>query len=95
MGSYGSVFKARNKKTGEFVAIKKIGHLFDDLIDCKRVLREITLLKRINHPNIVRLLDIIIPPGEEECFNEIYLVFEYATGDLKKLFKSEYHLDIK
>lgn len=88
VGSYGSVVKAKNKKSGNFVAIKKIGQLFVDLIDCKRVLREITLLKRINHPNIVKLLDIIISPGEEDSFEEIYLVFEYATGDLKKLFKS-------
>lgn len=47
--------------TGKFVAIKKISQLFDDLIDGKRVLREITLLRKINHPFIVRLLDIMIP----------------------------------
>ena len=95
VGSYGSVVKAKCKKTGKFVAIKQINHLFDDLIDGKRVLREIALLKRINHPYIVKLIEIIIPEENIETFNEIYLVLEYASGDLKKLFKSQFNLDIK
>lgn len=85
--------KAKCVKTGKDVAIKRIDHVFDDLIDGKRVLREITLLKRMNHPNIVNLLEVVIPDGEIETFNEIYLVLEYAPGDLKKLFKSSYNLD--
>lgn len=76
------------------MAIKQISHLFDDLIDGKRVLREIALLKRINHPFIVKLLEIIIPEDNLDSFNEIYLVLEYAPGDLKKLFKSQYNLEI-
>lgn len=77
------------------VAIKQISHLFDDLIDGKRVLREIALLKKLDHPYIVKLLEIIIPENSLETFNEIYLVLEYAPGDLKKLFKSSYNLDLK
>lgn len=69
--------------------------MFDDLIDGKRVLREIALLKKLNHPYIVKLIEIIIPEDNLESFNEIYLVLEYAPGDLKKLFKSQYNLDIK
>jgi len=38
-------------------------------------------------------LDIIIPKDKTDDFNEIYLVFEYASGDLKKLFKSDYNLE--
>lgn len=94
IGSYGSVVKAKSLKTGEFVAIKKITNVFDDLIDGKRILREIALLKRLNHPNIVNLLEIIIPEKDLENFNEIYLVLEYAPGDLKKLFKSNYNLEL-
>lgn len=94
IGSYGSVVKAKCKKTGNSVAIKRISHLFDDLIDGKRVLREIAILKRLNHPNIVNLIEIVIPEDNIENFNEIYLVLEYAPGDLKKLFKSAYNFNI-
>lgn len=93
IGSYGSVVKAKNIKTGKNVAIKRIKNLFDDLIDGKRVLREICLLKKLNHPNIINLLDIVIP-DDMKNFNEIYLILEYAPGDLKKLFKSSYHLEL-
>ncbi len=95
IGSYGSVVKATNNKTGKEVAIKRIKHVFDDLIDGKRILREIALLKRLRHPNIINLLEIIIPEEELNTFNEIYLVLEYAPGDLKKLFKSSYNLELK
>ena len=40
-------------------------------------LREITLLKGLNHPNIVPLLDLILEP------NKIVLIFEFMRQDLK------------
>ena len=43
-GSYGQVASAVHRPSGKKVAIKKIDELFDDLTDCKRVLREIKLL---------------------------------------------------
>lgn len=45
-GAYGVVCAAHNKETGQKVAIKKIPDAFDDLIDAKRILREIKLLSR-------------------------------------------------
>ena len=86
-GSYGSVVKAVEVATGKEVAIKKIGHVFDDLIDGKRILREIALLKRLKHPNIVNLLDVFVPNNDLENFNELCVVLEYAPTDLKKLFR--------
>lgn len=46
-GAYGVVISAKNKITGEEVAIKKIGNAFNDLIDAKRILREIKLLSKL------------------------------------------------
>jgi serine/threonine protein kinase len=46
-GAYGVVCAALNKETGQKVAIKKIPNAFDDLIDAKRILREIKLLSKI------------------------------------------------
>ena len=55
------VVEAKQKSTGNKVAIKRMNNLFDDTIDCKRILREITLLRILRHPNLVKILDIIEP----------------------------------
>ena len=43
---------AINQETGEEVAIKKIGNAFDNRIDAKRTLREIKLLRHMDHENV-------------------------------------------
>ena len=90
-GSYGSVCEATHKPTKTKVAIKKVLNLFDDNIDCKRVLREVNLLRRLNHPNVVKLYEIL-EPKDNKSFDSIYLVMEYAQSDIKKLVKSAIHL---
>ncbi|CAI7780818.1 unnamed protein product [Closterium sp. NIES-53] len=50
-GAYGVVCSARDETTGEEVAIKKIGNAFNDRTDAKRTLREILILRNMNHPN--------------------------------------------
>lgn len=54
-GTYGVVYKARHKKSGRVVAIKKIIDAFQNLIDAKRTYRELNYLLQIDHPSIVRL----------------------------------------
>lgn len=77
-GTYGVVYKAQNKQTGEIVALKRIRLDNDDEgIPCTAV-REISLLKELHHPNIVRLLDIL------HSEKKLTLVFEYLETDLKK-----------
>lgn len=44
-GSYGKVAEALHKPSGRKVAIKKMLNLFEDVIDTKRLLREIQILK--------------------------------------------------
>jgi mitogen-activated protein kinase 1/3 len=43
---------AVNSDTHEEVAIKKIGNTFDNIIDAKRTLREIKLLRHMDHENV-------------------------------------------
>ena len=43
-GSYGSVFSAKCNSTGEMFAIKEIKGLFDDFLDARRILREISVM---------------------------------------------------
>ena len=53
-GSYGFVCSAMDTQNREKVAIKKIANVFHDLVDAKRILREIKLLRHFKyHENII------------------------------------------
>lgn len=52
-GTYGVVYKAKDKKTGKYVALKKIRLEMEDEGVPSTALRETTLLKDLKHPNVV------------------------------------------
>uniref|UniRef100_A0A1A9WEX7 Protein kinase domain-containing protein n=1 Tax=Glossina brevipalpis TaxID=37001 RepID=A0A1A9WEX7_9MUSC len=81
-GTYGVVYKGRNKNTGQIVAMKKIRLESDDEGIPSTAIREISLLKELKHPNIVCLEDVLM----EE--NRLYLIFEFLSMDLKKYMDS-------
>lgn len=68
-------------------------NIFDDETDCKRILREITILRKLKHPFVVELIEIIIPK-DFNTFETLYLVMEFAESDLKKIIKSNMHLEM-
>lgn len=72
------VFRAKHKKTGLLVAMKKIRLENEDEGIPSTAIREISLLKELKHPNVVALQDVIM----EE--NRLYLIFEFLSCDLKK-----------
>ena len=91
-GSYGYVVKAQNIFTNQFVnlalikvAIKKITEMFGDPVDTRRILREIMILKKMNHPNIIKFIEVI-PPLDPENFTSLYLVTECCQADLNCMF---------
>eukprot|EP00128_Syssomonas_multiformis_P015072 Colp12_sorted_trinity150504_noHs@20263 len=86
-GAYGMVCSAHDTWTGEMVAIKKISP-FEHQTYCQRTLREIKLLTRFSHENIISILDIIAPPSLEE-FKAVYIVQELMETDLYKLLKTQ------
>ncbi|NP_001311985.1 mitogen-activated protein kinase homolog MMK2-like [Nicotiana tabacum] len=87
-GAYGLVCAAINSETREEVAIKKIGNAFDNKIDAKRTLREIKLLRHMEHENVIAIKDIIRPP-KEEAFNDVYIIYELMDTDLHQIIRSE------
>lgn len=87
-GSYGSVHQAVDKQTGAIVAVKQMKRLFGDLTDCKRILRELAMLTRLDHPNVVRVHDIITP-SDYKTFNELCLCLELCAMDLKKYIRQD------
>ncbi|OMJ69000.1 hypothetical protein SteCoe_33389 [Stentor coeruleus] len=91
-GTYGSVFEGKDMQTNERVAIKNIKSLFEYEVEAKHMLREICIMRTLNHPNIVKIKDVVIPKSSED-YNNVYIVMEYAEADLKKLTKSPTYLD--
>ena len=77
-GTYGVVYKCQHKETNELVALKKVRLENEDEGIPSTSIREISILKQLKHPNIVRLIDLI--HGEKK----LYLVFEFLDHDLKK-----------
>ena len=85
-GSYATVWEARHRPTNTRVAIKREENIFSDLIDCKRILREIKLLRCLHHDDVVRLIDVRATPYPD--YDAVLLILEFHGTDLKKLIKS-------
>ncbi|XP_050620314.1 cyclin-dependent kinase 3 isoform X1 [Macaca thibetana thibetana] len=81
-GTYGVVYKAKNRETGQLVALKKIRLDLEMEGVPSTAIREISLLKELKHPNIVQLLDVV------HNERKLYLVFEFLSQDLKKYMDS-------
>nr|CAC07961.2 putative mitogen-activated protein kinase 7 [Leishmania mexicana mexicana] len=100
---YSEPFKRRTLARGEvspFVAIKKMTKVFDDLVDGRRILREIKLLRYLQgHPNIVRLMEVGRPHVStgalsSAAFDDIYIVTDLMDTDLAALLKSSQEIQM-
>ena len=70
-GTYGQVYKARCKDTEQIVAMKKIRvHHGKDWGMPPTVIREIKILKRLQHPNLVRMMEVVSSKGVEHLDEE-------------------------
>ncbi|GMJ04030.1 hypothetical protein like AT4G19110 [Hibiscus trionum] len=79
-GTFGSVCRAINKLSGEVVAIKKMKKKYYTWEECVN-LREVKSLRRMNHPNIVKLKEVM----REN--NVLYFVFQFMEFNLYQLMK--------
>ncbi|CAL8470683.1 g10225 [Coccomyxa elongata] len=77
-GTYGVVYKARDRVNGQTIALKKIRLEQEEEGIPSTAIREISLLKELQQQNVVRLEDVI------HSENRLYLVFEFLDLDLKK-----------
>lgn len=80
-GTYSNVYKAKDLVTGKIVALKKVR--FDNLEpeSVKFMAREIVVLRKLDHPNVVKLEGLVT--SRMSC--SLYLVFEYMEHDLAGL----------
>ncbi|MQM00453.1 hypothetical protein Taro_033180 [Colocasia esculenta] len=80
-GTYSNVFRAREVDTGKIVALKKVRFDIHEPESVRFMAREIQILRRLDHPNIVKLEGLIA--SRLSC--SVYLVFEYMDHDLAGL----------
>ncbi|KZV35127.1 hypothetical protein F511_20220 [Dorcoceras hygrometricum] len=103
-GAYGVVCSALNSEKNMKVAIKKITNAFARKIDAIRTLREIKILRHMNHDNVSGIISMrkyvafgmctiveikdIIPPPQRGTFSDVYIVFELMDIDLRQIIHS-------
>ena len=95
IGAYGIIISAADlENNGQVVAIKKLKRIAD-IIDLKRIAREILIMKYCQHENIVPLLDVIVHLNKDKNMNkvaDVYLVMEKMDSDLQKIIASKQEL---
>ncbi|XP_077224248.1 cyclin-dependent kinase C-1-like isoform X2 [Tasmannia lanceolata] len=94
-GHYGQVYMAREIKTGQIVALKKIRMDNEREGFPRTAIREIKILKKLRHENIIRFKEIVTFTGPEKDEQgsadgnknkgSIYIVLEYMDHDLQRL----------
>mmetsp|Transcript_11782 Transcript_11782/g.37504 ORF Transcript_11782/g.37504 Transcript_11782/m.37504 type:complete len:450 (-) Transcript_11782:328-1677(-) len=86
-GAYGVVCAAHDEDRDESVAIKKIFNPFEHVTCAKRTLREIRLLRLLQHDNIIRLRTLL-PPVRADGFKDLYIILDLMETDLASVIKS-------
>lgn len=86
-GTYGQVYRATNKDTGQVVALKRVRMDNEKEGFPITAIREIKILKILNHKNVVRLQEIVTSKGADynQGKGSIYMVMEFCDHDLTGL----------
>ncbi|KAI3689303.1 hypothetical protein L2E82_47257 [Cichorium intybus] len=80
-GTYSNVYKARDRKTKKIVALKKVRFDTSEPESVKFMAREIMMLRKLDHPNIVKLEGL----ATSRMQYSLYLVFDYMQTDLSRI----------
>ncbi|WVZ23763.1 hypothetical protein V8G54_002307 [Vigna mungo] len=80
-GTYSNVYKARDKESGKIVALKKVRFDTSDPESIKFMAREIMILQKLDHPNVIKLKGL----ATSRMQYSLYLVFRYMHSDLTRI----------
>jgi len=93
-GAYGVVISAHDRSNDTKVAIKKIPDTFEDLVDAKRIVREIHLLRAFKHPNVIKVCDLFTSQSYDD-FDEVYMVTDLMETDMHRVIYSKQPLTLE
>ena len=91
-GAYGKVMECTYKPLGISFAVKRFESIFKDEQRGTRLLRELTILRKVDHPCLNSLITVF-PPKDVETIKDAYLVIDKCDMDMKKLLKSNKYLE--
>ncbi|WCJ31712.1 Cyclin-dependent kinase C-2 C [Euphorbia peplus] len=80
-GTYSNVYKARDRDTGKIVALKKVRFDTSEPESIKFMAREILMLQKLDHPNIIKLEGL----ATSRMQYSLYLVFDFMLTDLTRV----------
>ncbi|XVF29843.1 hypothetical protein REPUB_Repub16aG0005700 [Reevesia pubescens] len=80
-GTYSNVYKARDRETGKIVALKKVRFETSEPESVKFMAREIMILQKLDHPNVVKLVGL----ATSRMQYSLYLVFDFMQSDLERI----------
>ncbi|XP_031251025.1 probable serine/threonine-protein kinase At1g54610 [Pistacia vera] len=80
-GTYSNVYKARDRDTGKIVALKKVRFDTSEPESVKFMAREIMILRKLDHPNVVKLEGL----ATSRMQYSLYLVFDFMQSDLTRV----------
>ncbi|KAF3440490.1 hypothetical protein FNV43_RR18774 [Rhamnella rubrinervis] len=80
-GTYSNVYKARDRESGKIVALKKVRFNTSDKESIKFMAREIVMLQRLDHPNVIKLEGL----ATSRLQYSLYLVFDFMLSDLTRI----------
>jgi mitogen-activated protein kinase 1/3 len=95
-GAYGDVYLCEDHDSRDSsgcprqVAVKVVRNFTKDLINGKRILREVRILSSMRHENLMRLIDL--PPVPHPDFDDVYIVMPYMHADLFNVIYSKMKL---
>ncbi|KAK4585406.1 hypothetical protein RGQ29_022887, partial [Quercus rubra] len=80
-GTYSNVYKAKDRDTKKIVALKKVRFDTSEPESVKFMAREILVLKKLDHPNVIKLER----PATSRMQYSLYLLFDFMQSDLTKI----------
>ena len=97
-GAQGIICLATDKQqpTPTSVAVKKMPNALDELVSCKRLVRELRLLRYLKQENILSLLDVMLPPSSNVLlWKDVYVVSPLLDTDLHYVITSSQPLSVR